>query len=212
MKWKPSAWLSDALSALLVRAVGIVLVFVSTTMLAGFLGPAEYGTYSAALGLAMLLATLAPLGTDRILSQTLACTFKSDSSNPPGTAIGDSAKAIAVPLHDNVNRRPADSVDGVYVFRIARGSVVRMEGCSSVSHDDPRATHFELPASVDRHADHRDLQSDVGRTDSVARSRDSGRTVLKHSRLEIFSVKHGRDLRHGIRINLCRVDFFWSPA
>lgn len=96
MKWKPSAWLSDALSALLVRAVGIVLVFVSTTMLARFLGPAEYGTYSAALGLAMLLATLAPLGTDRILSQTLACTIRSDSSDRPGTAIGDSAKAVAV--------------------------------------------------------------------------------------------------------------------
>ena len=96
MKWKPSAWLSDALSALLVRAVGIVLVFVSTTMLARFLGPAEYGTYSAALGLAMLLATLAPLGTDRILSQTLACTINSNSSNPLGTAIGDSAKSIAI--------------------------------------------------------------------------------------------------------------------
>jgi O-antigen/teichoic acid export membrane protein len=96
VKWKPSAWLSDALSALLVRAVGIVLVFVSTTMLARFLSPAEYGTYSAALGLAMLLATLAPLGTDRILSQTLACGIKSDSSNPLGTAIGDSAKSIAV--------------------------------------------------------------------------------------------------------------------
>ncbi len=80
MKWKPSAWLSDALSALLVRAVGIVLVFVSTTMLAGFLGPVEYGTYSSALGLAMLLATLAPLGTDRVLSQTLACTIKKDES------------------------------------------------------------------------------------------------------------------------------------
>jgi O-antigen/teichoic acid export membrane protein len=96
VKWKPSAWLSDALSALLVRAVGIVLVFVSTTMLARFLGPAEYGTYSAALGLSMLLATLAPLGTDRILSQTLACTKKNDSSNQLGTEIGESAKAIAV--------------------------------------------------------------------------------------------------------------------
>ena len=96
MKWKPSAWLSDALSALLVRAVGIVLVFVSTTMLARFLGPAEYGTYSAALGLAMLLATLAPLGTDRILSQTLACTIKNDSSNPQGSTTDDSAKAIAI--------------------------------------------------------------------------------------------------------------------
>ena len=96
MRWKPSAWISDTLNALLVRAVGIVLVFVSTTVLAGILGPAEYGTYSTALGLAMLLATLAPLGTDRILSQTLACRIKEDSPehNEPGNS--DSAKAIAV--------------------------------------------------------------------------------------------------------------------
>ena len=96
MKWKPSAWLSDALSALLVRAVGIVLVFVSSTMLARFLEPAEYGTYSAALGLAMLLATLAPLGTDRILSQTIACTIRNEKSVDGVTADSDSAKAIAV--------------------------------------------------------------------------------------------------------------------
>lgn len=87
MKWKPSAWLSDALSALLVRAVGIMLAFVSTTVLARAMAPAEYGTYSAALGLAMLLATLAPLGTDRILSQTLACRIKNDDSGcKPGRA------------------------------------------------------------------------------------------------------------------------------
>ncbi len=96
MRWKPSAWLSDALSALLVRAVGIVLVFVSTTMLARFLGPAEYGTYSAALGLAMLLATLAPLGTDRILSQTLACAITKEKPSNAVIADSDSAKAIAV--------------------------------------------------------------------------------------------------------------------
>ena len=96
MKWKPSAWLSDALSALLVRAVGIVLVFVSTTMLARFLGPDEYGAYSAALGLAMLLATLAPLGTDRILSQTLACAITKEKPSNAVIADSDSAKAIAV--------------------------------------------------------------------------------------------------------------------
>ncbi|MFO1002928.1 MAG: lipopolysaccharide biosynthesis protein [Planctomycetaceae bacterium] len=95
MKWKPSAWLSDALSALLVRAVGIVLVFVSTTMLARFLGPAEFGTYSSALGLAMLLATLAPLGTDRILSQTLACAITKEKSGNDVITDSDSAKAIA---------------------------------------------------------------------------------------------------------------------
>ena len=96
MKWKPSAWLSDALSALLVRAVGIVLVFVSTTMLARCLGPTEYGTYSSALGLAMLLATLAPLGTDRILSQTLACAITKEKSGKAVITESDSAKAVAV--------------------------------------------------------------------------------------------------------------------
>lgn len=96
MKWKPTAWLSDALSALFVRAVGIVLVFVSTTLLARTLGPVEYGTYSAALGLAMLMATLAPLGTDRILSQTLACGIHRDMPDQRATASCDSARAIAV--------------------------------------------------------------------------------------------------------------------
>ena len=96
MRWKPSAWLSDALSALLVRAVGIVFVFVSTTILARTLGPTEYGTYSTAWGFAMLLSTLAPLGTDRILSQTLACTMKKNESDHNVSVISDSAKAIAV--------------------------------------------------------------------------------------------------------------------
>jgi O-antigen/teichoic acid export membrane protein len=65
-------------------------------MLARFLGPAEYGTYSAALGLAMLLATLAPLGTDRILSQTLACAITKEKPSNAVIADSDSAKAIAV--------------------------------------------------------------------------------------------------------------------
>lgn len=95
MKRKPSTWLTDAVSALLVRAVGIVLVFVSTTILARNLGPTEYGTYSAAFGFAMLLATLAPLGTDRILSQTLACTIKRDSTDHKAPGFSDSARAIA---------------------------------------------------------------------------------------------------------------------
>jgi len=66
--------LSDAFGTLVVRMVGIALMFVSTTVTARLLGPAEYGTYSAALALALLLASLAPLGSDRILVRNLSNT------------------------------------------------------------------------------------------------------------------------------------------
>lgn len=71
---KPSAMLTDAFGTLFVRMIGIALIFLSTTLTARILGPAEYGTYSAAMALALLLATLAPLGTDRILVQNLSNT------------------------------------------------------------------------------------------------------------------------------------------
>ena len=71
---KPSTMLSDAFGTLVVRMVGIALMFVSTTVTARLLGPAEYGTYSAALALAVLLAALAPLGSDRILVRNLSNT------------------------------------------------------------------------------------------------------------------------------------------
>ncbi|RLT03324.1 MAG: lipopolysaccharide biosynthesis protein [Planctomycetota bacterium] len=69
---KPSTTLSDAFGTFVVRMVGIALMFVSTTVTARLLGPEEYGTYSAALALAVLLAALAPLGTDRILVRSLS--------------------------------------------------------------------------------------------------------------------------------------------
>ena len=66
--------LTDAFGTLVVRMVGIALMFVSTTVTAKLLGPAEYGSYSAALALALLLAALAPLGSDRILVRNLSTT------------------------------------------------------------------------------------------------------------------------------------------
>lgn len=66
--------LSDAFGTFVVRMVGIALMFVSTTVTARLLGPVEYGTYSAALALAVLLAALAPLGSDRILVRNLSNT------------------------------------------------------------------------------------------------------------------------------------------
>ena len=71
---KPSTMLSDAFGTFAVRIVGIALMFVSTTVTAKILGPAEYGIYSAALALAVLLAALAPLGSDRILVRSLSST------------------------------------------------------------------------------------------------------------------------------------------
>lgn len=83
---KPSTMLSDAFGTLVVRVIGIVLMFVSTTLTARLLGPDEYGTYSAAFALALLLATLAPLGSDRILVRNLA-TMKSPAEIGQETAI-----------------------------------------------------------------------------------------------------------------------------
>ena len=69
-----SAMLTDAIGALLVRGLGIGLMFVSTTIAARLLGADEFGTFSSALSLAMLLATIAPIGTDRIVARNLSTT------------------------------------------------------------------------------------------------------------------------------------------
>ena len=66
--------LTDAFGTLVVRGIGIALMFVSTTVTARLLGPEEYGAYSAALALAVLMASLAPLGSDRILVKNLSTT------------------------------------------------------------------------------------------------------------------------------------------
>ncbi|MBL8812759.1 MAG: lipopolysaccharide biosynthesis protein [Planctomycetaceae bacterium] len=62
----------DALSTLLVRVVGIGLMFGSTVLTSRVLGPYEFGIYNAALALATLLSALAPLGTDRVLVRNLS--------------------------------------------------------------------------------------------------------------------------------------------
>lgn len=63
---------SDALGTMVIRAAGIGLLFVSTTATAVLLGPTEYGEFSSALSLALLFATAAPLGTDRVLVRRLS--------------------------------------------------------------------------------------------------------------------------------------------
>ncbi|MFN5538112.1 MAG: lipopolysaccharide biosynthesis protein [Planctomyces sp.] len=63
---------SDALGTMVIRAAGIALLFASTTATAVLLGPTEYGEFSAALSLALLFATAAPLGTDRVLVRRLS--------------------------------------------------------------------------------------------------------------------------------------------
>lgn len=66
----------DALRTMVMRALGILLLYGSTTAIAAVLGDQQFGEYSSALGLAMLLAAVAPLGTDRVLVRTLS--VKSD--------------------------------------------------------------------------------------------------------------------------------------
>lgn len=67
----------EAISAMVVRALGIGLTFISTTTLARIMGPDSYGAYSTALATATLMAALAPLGTDRTLVRTLSSSIES---------------------------------------------------------------------------------------------------------------------------------------
>ncbi len=62
----------DALKTTIMRGAGILLVYGSTTIAARVLGDLQFGEYHSALGLAMLLAALAPLGTDRVLVRNLS--------------------------------------------------------------------------------------------------------------------------------------------
>ncbi len=78
---KPVTLRTDAIGAILVRGLGITLVFASTTFAARVLGSEEYGAFSAAFSLAVLLGTLAPLGSDRIMLRNLST---SDSANVAG--------------------------------------------------------------------------------------------------------------------------------
>jgi O-antigen/teichoic acid export membrane protein len=63
---------SDAFETLIVRVLGIGLMYAMTTVTARMLGAAEYGAFTAAWALAILLATLAPVGSDRILVRNLS--------------------------------------------------------------------------------------------------------------------------------------------
>ncbi len=66
----------------MVRVLGLLLMFACTTLTARLLGPSEYGTYSTGLSLAILLATLAPLGTDRVLVKQLSLNQSPEAAVP----------------------------------------------------------------------------------------------------------------------------------
>lgn len=93
---KPITLLSDAFGAMTVRVIGMVLLFGSTTLAARVLGPEEYGAFNAAFSLAVLLATFAPLGSDRIMLRNLS-TSESTENSAQETALTHHA-TIAVAL------------------------------------------------------------------------------------------------------------------
>jgi O-antigen/teichoic acid export membrane protein len=76
--------LREAFGTLIIRCVGILLMFASTTVAARTLHPADFGAYSTALSMALLLACIAPLGTDRILMRNVS---NSDSLATTGAEI-----------------------------------------------------------------------------------------------------------------------------
>lgn len=84
---------TDAFGTLVVRGIGILLMFASTTLTARLLGPEEYGTYTAALSLALLMATLAPMGSDRLLVRNLS-TVKCPKEAGHETAMAHLSTAI----------------------------------------------------------------------------------------------------------------------
>lgn len=69
---RPPSMVTDAFGAMVVRAVGLLLLYATTTLVAVNLGSAEFGVYTAAASLAMLFATLAPLGSDQVLVRNLS--------------------------------------------------------------------------------------------------------------------------------------------
>ncbi|MFM7835484.1 MAG: hypothetical protein ACKPJD_27115, partial [Planctomycetaceae bacterium] len=101
---------SDALGTMLIRAMGIALLFASTTATAVLLGPTQYGEFSSALSLALLFATAAPLGTDRVLVRRLSIS-------------GHDAAAAEVALTHRCSLWPA--------VVISSGSLLAALGCIS---------------------------------------------------------------------------------
>lgn len=90
---QPASLLSDAVGTLLVRLLGTGLVFVTTTVAARVLGPHEFGIYNAGSSLAILLATLVPMGTDRVLVRNLS-TVVSPTAAGHDTALSHICTAI----------------------------------------------------------------------------------------------------------------------
>lgn len=89
--------LADASTTLVVRAAGIALMFGMTTLTARLLGADEYGTFSAAWALAILLATLVPVGSDRILVRNLS-TVTSPQQAGPDNALAHLCTALTAGL------------------------------------------------------------------------------------------------------------------
>ena len=79
--------ISDAFGTMAVRVLGMGLVFATTVVSANVLGPLEFGAFNAGLSLTLLLASLLPMGTDRVLVRNLAMV------RTPGEAGADTALA-----------------------------------------------------------------------------------------------------------------------
>lgn len=133
---------SDALGTMVIRAAGIALLFASTTATAVLLGPTEYGEFSAALSLALLFATAAPLGTDRVLVRRLSI-------------IGREAAGSEVSLTHRCSLWPA--------LVIACGSLLTAAACSAMGYSAwsrtltlavlmALAADTHISAAVDRHS------------------------------------------------------------
>jgi O-antigen/teichoic acid export membrane protein len=91
--FQPGTLLSDAFGTLVVRVFGIALMFGMTTLTARFLGADQYGTFTAAWALAILLATVAPVGSDRILVRNLS-TVDSPEEAGADTAVAHVCTAL----------------------------------------------------------------------------------------------------------------------
>lgn len=89
--------ISDAIGTMAVRMLGIGLVFLTTAVLAPVLGPQQYGSYCAGMALAIVLASLAPLGTDRVLTRNLA-TNRDPVQSARETAVSHAATLLCCGL------------------------------------------------------------------------------------------------------------------
>lgn len=72
LPFKRSGLISDAFGTMVLRLFGIGLVFATTVVSAKVLGPAEFGAFNAGLSMTIVLASMLPMGTDRILARNVA--------------------------------------------------------------------------------------------------------------------------------------------